>query len=149
MRIELVEELTEELSEAMAAAVSDAVIASAARIEGRAKEMAPVDTGNLRNSIQHRQTGRFEAEVAAHAEYAAAVEFGTGVFSTDPKANRQPIEIRPRQAKALYWPGAKHPVRRVRQLGQPPRPYMVPAAEEERQRFAAAVAKALRETAGE
>ena len=149
MRIELVEELTKELSEAMAAAVSDAVIASAARIEGRAKEKAPVDTGNLRNSIQHRQTGRFEAEVAAHAEYASAVEFGTGVFSTDPKADHQPIVIKPRQAKALYWPGAKHPVRRVRQLGQPPRPYMVPAAEEERQRFAAAVAKALRETAGE
>lgn len=149
MRIELVEELTKELSEAMAAAVSDAVIAAAARIEGRAKEMAPVDTGNLRNSIQHRQTGRFEAEVAAHAEYAAAVEFGTGIFSVAPGADHQPIVIKPRQAKALYWPGAKHPVRQVRQLGQPARPYLVPAAEEERQRFAAAVAKALRETAGE
>jgi hypothetical protein len=37
----------------------------------------------------------------------------------------------------------------VVQQGQPARPYLVPAAEEERQRFAAAVAKSLRETAGE
>lgn len=149
MRIELVEELTEELSETMAAAVSAAVIASAARIEGRAKEKAPVDTGNLRNSIQHRRTGPLEAQVEPGAEYAAAVEFGTGVFSTDPEADHQPIVIEPRERRALSWPGAEHPVRRVVQQGQPARPYLVPAAEEERQRFAAAVAAALRETAGE
>lgn len=149
MRIELVEDLTEELSEKMARMVSDAVVKVAADIEGRAKEQAPLDTGNLRNSIQHRQTGRFEAEVAAHAEYAAAVEFGTGVFSTDPEADHQPIVIEPRERRALSWPGAEHPVRRVVQQGQPARPYLVPAAEEERQRFAAAVAKSLRETAGE
>ncbi len=134
------------------ARLSAVVHATAARIEARAKEQAPVDTGNLRNSIQHRQTGPMEAEVAAHAEYAAAVEFGTGVFSTDPDADKQPIVIEPKEKRALYWPGARHPVRRVVQQGQPPRPYLVPAAEEARDQFvrdcAAAIEAAARDAGG-
>ena len=46
-------------------------------IEGRAKGRSPVDTGNLKNSIQGSMTGRTEGRVDAGAEYAVYVEFGT------------------------------------------------------------------------
>lgn len=50
--------------------------------EGYAKKLCPVDTGNLRNSITHTVTDVNEqaAYVGSNAEYAAYVEFGTGVF---------------------------------------------------------------------
>lgn len=51
--------------------------------EGYAKDLVPVDTGNLRNSISHKVV---DAEPAAYigtnSEYAAYVEFGTGRYSS-------------------------------------------------------------------
>ncbi len=52
-------------------------------IERDAKAFAPVDTGNLRNSIGHSdlrtvgQSGVLEAEIGPTAAYGAFVEFGT------------------------------------------------------------------------
>lgn len=45
--------------------------------------------------------------------YAAAVEFGT-----------KPHVILPKNKKALYWAGAKHPVKRINHPGSAPNPYM-------------------------
>lgn len=47
------------------------------------------------------------------ASYAPYVEFGT-----------KPHVIVPKNAQALYWPGAAHPVRRVNHPGSKPNPYM-------------------------
>lgn len=51
--------------------------------EGYAKDLCPVDTGNLRNNISHKVV---DAEPAAYigtnTEYAAYVEFGTGSHSS-------------------------------------------------------------------
>jgi HK97 gp10 family phage protein len=47
-------------------------------VEGHAKKNAPVDTGNLRNSIQSTVSDNgLRGEVTAHAEYAIYVEMGT------------------------------------------------------------------------
>lgn len=52
-------------------------------IEADAKRFAPVDTGNLRNSIGHSdlraltQTGTLETEIGPTASYGKFVEFGT------------------------------------------------------------------------
>jgi HK97 gp10 family phage protein len=52
-------------------------------IEGDAKRFAPVDTGNLRNSIGHSdlrsvgQSGALEARIGPTANYGHYVEFGT------------------------------------------------------------------------
>lgn len=52
-------------------------------IEADGKRFAPVDTGNLRNSIGHSdlrtltQTGTLEVEIGPTASYGAFVEFGT------------------------------------------------------------------------
>lgn len=46
-------------------------------IEAKAKALAPVDTGLLRNSIQTDIDGPLKATVGTNVEYAAHQEFGT------------------------------------------------------------------------
>ena len=51
--------------------------------EGYAKDLAPVDTGNLRNSISHKVVDSEPAAyIGTNSEYAAYVEFGTGQYSS-------------------------------------------------------------------
>lgn len=61
----------------MEAKASNAVATTAANIAADAKDIAPVDTGNLRNSIRQKMKGPIEAEVRVNAEYAGYVEYGT------------------------------------------------------------------------
>lgn len=57
--------------------LQDVLNTAALRVEGDAKSRAPVDTGNLRNSIQAEpNAGQLEARVNVGAEYAAFVELG-------------------------------------------------------------------------
>lgn len=50
--------------------------------EGYAKDLAPVDTGNLRNSISHKvDPDEPAAYVGTNTEYAPYVEFGTGIYA--------------------------------------------------------------------
>ena len=50
--------------------------------EGYAKDLCPVDTSALRNSINHRvDSGEPAAYVGTNQSYAAYVEFGTGQYS--------------------------------------------------------------------
>ena len=51
--------------------------------EGYAKDLCPVDTGNLRNSINHKvDPAEPAAYIGTNQEYAAYVEFGTGAYSS-------------------------------------------------------------------
>lgn len=43
-----------------------------------AKQLAPVDTGRLRNSISVKKENTFDYSLIAQTNYAAYVEFGTG-----------------------------------------------------------------------
>lgn len=67
----------------------------------------PVRTGELRNSIFVSRVRKGTWIVGTRKAYARAVHEG-----------RSRVVIRPRRKKALYWPGARHPVRKVI---QPPR----------------------------
>lgn len=90
-----------------------------ARIAETAQGLCPVDTGRLRSSIRYEVDGRyrnFTVVVGTNVNYAAEVEYGTG-----------PHVIRPKTKKALYWPGARHPVAKVNHPGTRPKPYMRPA----------------------
>lgn len=58
-------------------ALTQIVKKTAFGIEAKAKALAPVDTGLLRNSIQTRIDGPLKATVGTNVEYAAHQEFGT------------------------------------------------------------------------
>jgi hypothetical protein len=95
----------------------------------------PVKTGLLRSMLGHliHKTG-LSAEIGVYGvEYAADVEFGT-------KAH----EIKPRNKKALYWKGARHPVKSVQHPGTKPQPYLFPAFEEHREAFVRDMQEALK-----
>ena len=82
-------------------------------VEGNAKREAPVRTGHLRRSITSRVEGTGERGViGTNLAYARSVHEGTA-----------PHTIRPRTKKALFWKGARHPVRAVRHPGTPGNPF--------------------------
>ena len=66
-------------------------------IEAKAKALAPVDTGLLRNSIQTNIEGPLKATVGTSIEYAAYQEFGTrhqkGTPFLTPAADEQKKEF--------------------------------------------------------
>ncbi len=75
-----------------------------------------IGSGLLRRSIQ-THVGRTYAIVGSNLDYAAIHQFG---------GKTRPHLIRAKHGKALYWPGAKHPVFSVHHPGSkiPARPYL-------------------------
>lgn len=69
------------------------------------KETVPWRTGFLTQSFRAQLTTGILRWFPT-ASYAPYVEFGT-----------KPHVIEPKEAKALYWPGAEHPVKRVNHPG--------------------------------
>lgn len=78
MNIEIIDNsdlVLEELQDAVERALETCGLVG----EGYAKELCPVDTGNLRNSITHAvDEEKREAYIGTNSEYAAYVELGTG-----------------------------------------------------------------------
>lgn len=90
-------------------------------VQNEARRRAPVDTGRLRSSIVSRAetSGRsIGYVVGSNVNYAAAVEYGTA-----------PHVIKPKYKRALYWPGAAHPVAQVNHPGTSAQPFLRPAVE--------------------
>ena len=52
--------------------------------EGYAKQLCPVDTGNLRNSITHEMRGENKVAVCTNVHYAPYVELGTRKMRAQP-----------------------------------------------------------------
>ena len=52
--------------------------------EGYAKDLCPVDTGNLRNSITHTvDEAEQTAYIGTNVEYAPYIELGTGIYNPE------------------------------------------------------------------
>jgi HK97 gp10 family phage protein len=66
--------------EAFEAACKRALERCGMQAEGYAKDLTPVDTGNLRNSITHKVVEN-EVYIGTNNEYAAYVELGTGKYA--------------------------------------------------------------------
>lgn len=65
--------------------VAPVVRQNGAELQQKAQRCAPVDTGNLRRSIQLSiKDNGMTAEVAAAAEYSAYVEYGTRFMNAQP-----------------------------------------------------------------
>ena len=117
-----------ELSEKSRDNVQKAIKKSAFNIESQAKKNLAsnksVVTGHLRRSIATKM-GDLEATIhTSNVKYAVIVEKGS-------KAH----VIRPKNKKALYWKGAKRPVKLVNHPGSKAKPYLEPALESEKDKF--------------
>ena len=83
-----------------------------------------VITGHLRRGIS-TDIKALEATIhTSSIKYAPGVEFGTKSHI-----------IRPKNKKALYWKGAKHPVKQVNHPGSKAKPYLIPAFNQEKDQF--------------
>lgn len=78
------------------------------------RRRCPVDTGRLLNSI--RVDGKKIRVGGGTVDYVLDVEYGTPPHAIDPTTK-----------KALFWPGAAHPVRHVQHPGSAPEPFIRPA----------------------
>ena len=83
-----------------------------------------VDTGHLRRGISADIKGLGATIHTSNIKYAPGVEYGT-------KAHI----IRAKNKKALYWKGAKHPVKKINHPGSRAKPYLIPAFEKEKDQF--------------
>jgi len=66
-----------EIAASLRPKASQIVRKAAADIEAHAKSIVPVDTGNLKNSIQTEMESDLTAVVGTNVEYAPYVELGT------------------------------------------------------------------------
>jgi len=85
--------------------------------------------GHLAASISAKATNT-EAIVGTNVKYAAIHQFG---------GKTGPVTIKPKNKKALFWPGAEHPVKSVKHPGVaiPARPFLnIPESGMERIRMA-------------
>ena len=96
-------------------AVSQELEKTAHRIERQAKELAPIDTGELRRSITTEGSG-LDYEISTNLEYSEYIEDGTSPHII----NGNPY---------LYWEGASHPVRKVNHPGNKAYLYMETACD--------------------
>lgn len=90
-------------------AISKALEASALVVEGAAKNLTPVDTGNLRNSITHEME-KAEARVGTNVEYAPFVELGTVKMAAQPYLNPA-LEANKGNIKKIFADALKEAVR--------------------------------------
>lgn len=87
-----------------------------AAILGDAQQLVPKKTSRLHDSLRAEVHGKVLRVGSLDVNYSTYVEMGT-----------PPHVIMPRNKKALYWPGAAHPVAKVNHPGAEPQPYLRPA----------------------
>lgn len=97
--------------------INMAIRASALRVQSTARSNAPHRTGTLQRSILPEFDNLY-GEVKVNEKYGIFLEEGT-----------DPFIMYPRNKKALFWPGAAHPVKSVRNPGIKARPFFQPAIE--------------------
>lgn len=132
-------------------AIKDVVNKSAIKIQAGAKTRTPVNTGRLRSSITFEPAGGpgYTLRVGTKVFYAPYVEWGTGIFSNHPTESGRmtpwafPV---PKSGKVDY----NFPKREIDgqemylTRGSKPHPFLLPAFEEERPNYLAAMRGALR-----
>ena len=117
-----------ELSEKSRDNVQKAIKKSAFNIEAKAKNNLKANRSVVTRHLTRNvatQMGDLEATIhTSNVKYAIIVEKGS-----------KPHIIRPKNKKALYWEGAKRPVKLVNHPGSKAKPYLIPAFEKEKDQF--------------
>lgn len=113
---------SEQVLEAFQAAISCALERCGMQAEGYAKDLCPVDSGNLRKSIAHKVRPDEKAVyIGTNCEYAVYVECGTGKFY--PGGRQTPWRYQDMNGN---W---------HRTSGQPAQPYLKPAVTDHAQTY--------------
>jgi hypothetical protein len=119
--------IARELGANVASAKRAGMIALVEEIEARGVKHTPVRTSELANSeTSHVNQDGSEGRVQATAKHARYIHDGTGLYGP----HKKKIVILPNKKKALFWPGAKHPVKKVVQQGIRPNPFFKKALKE-------------------
>ena len=84
-----------QITAALRPKASQIVRKTAADVEARAKSIVPVDTGNLKNSIQTEMESDLTAVVGTNVEYAPYVEYGTYKMAARPYLGPAAEAVRP------------------------------------------------------
>lgn len=115
-------------------------------VQGTAKDLCPVDLGQLRNSIRtttRKSKYKVAALVHTNTEYAAYVEFGTGkVGETTPVANKYPGPLAYKQTK---WRARIPDVGWRYVAGQPAQPFLYPALKNNEEKVRDNIANELKQ----
>jgi len=119
-------------SQAIGPELAKATLECATTLVAAAKREAPVKSGRLRRSITYQVGGEARYIVSPNVPYATAVHEGI----TDP------VIIRPTTKKALFWKGALHPVKSVKQKARKGNPFMRRALDTSRAQLDAIAARA-------
>ena len=108
--------------------------AAALVIQSQAKALAPVDTSNLKTSINHNiQVSKLEAYIGTNCDYAIYVEFGTGEFAENGNGRKGGWVYTDPSGKTWFTKGQK------------PQPYLRPAYRKNKQALKQLLNKYLRE----
>ena len=111
-------------------AIARAVEYVAMDIWGNIGREAPRNHGRLASSFQIKKLKDTEWWIYSPVQYARYVQEGTGIHGPEGR----PYVIRPVNRRALYWPGAYHPVKMVVHPGMRPNPYVTRATDRTRRR---------------
>lgn len=99
--------------------------------EGYAKDLAPVDTGNLRNSISHKvDDGEPAAYIGTNVSYAPYVELATGIYA---EGGRPTPWVYQDDEGKWHWTA-----------GNPAQPFLAPAAKDHPQTYRNIIADELK-----
>lgn len=104
---------------------------AALRVQNDAANLAPVDTSALANSINYK-VYRNTATVGSSMDYAAYVEYGTGIYAENGNGRKSP----------WYYENRKGEL--IRTLGQRPQPYLRPALDRNKNYIKNVIAKELK-----
>lgn len=109
-------------------AMHDAVVRALERVgqqaEGYAKDLAPVDTGQLRNSITHTvKDGENAVYIGSNQEYAVYQELGTGIYAAGGGGRPTPWMYQDAKGR-WHWT-----------RGNPAQPFLAPAVKDHPQTY--------------
>jgi HK97 gp10 family phage protein len=101
-------------------------------VRGEAQVRCPVDTGNLRDSIDYQvNEGRKSVMVGTNVEYGIYVEKGTGIYAAEGNGRKDPWVYQDEKGD-WHWT-----------RGQRPQPYLTPAFEDNKKRIQRLAAEQL------
>ncbi len=121
MEINVIDNSKEALA-ALDGAIIRALERCGMQAEGYAKDLTPVDTGNLRNSITHKLEPDGKAvQIGTNTEYAPYVELGTGKYAEG--GRKDPWVYQDDEGR---WHHTN---------GQRAQPYLKPAVEDHKQTY--------------